>query len=189
MSIKIYLWSQHLNNVSPDIIADVTDEYKHVVDTNNRNRIISTVSEVTSTMKTITKRSLFCTAYLLNQVIVFDVESDDLDSGGRKSNITGYYKGYELSAQSGWNDLIEKIRVFAAINNRVISEEALADLVICLNSILEKKKSLKVRRLALVTGLVVLSLLTAILLYQNCRERLESSTNGVINEQSNHNTH
>lgn len=182
--MKYFLWSQHLNNVSPDIVADVSGRYKEVLETKDRNKIIAMISSITSLKSVLTNKSLYSAAYLRNNDIVFDVEAEEKDSGGRTSNITGYYKGFKFSAQDGWKDLVEKVKDFASRNDRSISEKALADLVTCLNIIQEKKKSKKVRKVFLVTGLVLLSLLIAVLLYQNYRGRLEQSINGVKNEQS-----
>ncbi|NLW18461.1 MAG: hypothetical protein GXY81_02095 [Candidatus Cloacimonetes bacterium] len=166
MTTKTYLWSQHLNNVSPDIIANVTNVYVSVTEPQVRNKIISMISEVTSSKKVLIAKGLFSTTYLLGKVMVFDIESNDIDSGGRKSIITGYYEGFNLSANDPWQDLLSKIKNFAQKNERSILDSALADLTKSFSSVL-RKKSMKTRKSVILAAIVMLlSLLLVIILFK-----------------------
>lgn len=186
--MEFFLWTQHLNNVSPDIIANVSETYKEVLKSDERSKIIAKISSITSSKNVLTHNSTYSTAYLRNKMIVFDVKTEDQDSGGRDSNITGYYQGFEQSGKNELKDIVEKLRDFGSRNNRAISEEALKDLVECLNEIQRKQKSKKMKNVLLVTGIVLLILLITVLLYQNHKGSLEQAMNGENNEQSESNS-
>ena len=183
MTTKTYLWSQHLNNVSPDIMAHVSDEYEDVTEPQVRSRIISMISDVTSSKKVLIAKNLYSTTYLFEKVIVFDLESNDIDSGGRKSIITGYCKGYDLSANDSWKDLEQKIKDFALKNERSISDNALSDLKKSFGDVLQKK-TIKTRKSVMTTVLVVASIIVSVIVYQHYKEKFEKPLNGGKIEQS-----
>jgi len=142
MTDKIYFRTQSLDNISQDPVEEASKDALPVTEENKRREVYSLISNVTEKDHKVKCKSNNLTIYKLNNEIVLDIQSSDIDPAGRKSLISCYANNIYGLKKQDWRSIVEKFRKFAKQNSRNINEDTLKDFEDCFSiiSVLKKER-------------------------------------------------